>query len=111
MRPVEAPGIMEAELDDELVFEIAYVEEEKGRVSLRNIETCLSSLESIRRKPLEQGRVLYQYYNSETEASCDFLVTAGGNARPPALTCELTLPRPTFFALECLPLAVRVARE
>ena len=108
--PTEGP-------DGELIFEIAYVEDEKGRVSLRNVESSLNSLESIRRKPQEDGSLVYQYHNPETEACCDFVVrpleaaSSGRREGGASLTCELVLPRPSFFALECLPLAVRVARE
>ena len=90
---------------------MAYVEEEKGRPSFRYIETCLNALESTRRQVLEDGTALYQYHNVDTDAACDFVLSTQGKDKPPTLTCELTLPRPTTFALECLPLAVRVARD
>ena len=96
---------MEADTEDELIFEVAFVEEERGRSSLRNMEACLASLEGIRRKPLEQGVTLFQYFNPDTQATCDFVISGT------ALSCEMAMPRATFFALECLPLMVRVARE
>lgn len=91
-----------------LVFEVAYVaDNDQSPPTRAALRQALAALEFLQLSP-RTG--VHRYRNPETQVWGDF-VEYEPDGDLVGLSFEMELPRPLFFALECVPLIVQVARE
>lgn len=95
-----------------LVFEVSYfLGTERRAPAPETIHQVLGTVENLRSVPGSSKEKVYEYLNRDSGVSCRFVVYPVGGGSEIGLSYEMDLPRPTFFALETLPLIVSVARE
>lgn len=95
-----------------LVFEVAYfLGTERRTPSPDTIHQVLGGLENLRAVSGSGKEKVYEYLNRDSGVSCRFVAYPVSGGSEVGLSFEMDLPRPTFFALETLPLIVSVARE
>jgi hypothetical protein len=93
--------------DSEMIFELAYqLPGGRNLPSLADLRRFFKELPDLQ----ANGSSGWRYFNPDTQVSCDFLAYQPRD-REAGLSFELALPRARFFALECLPMAVALARE
>ena len=98
---------------EELVFEVAYYySEDRQKLTRETIQRTLLDIEGVQGERAESSREqVFRYYNRDTGVSCNFVMFPPPEEGEVGLAMEMMLPRPVYFALEALPMAVRVARE
>ena len=95
-----------------LVFEVSYfLGTERRAPGPDTIHQVLGGLENLRLVPGSGKERVYEYLNRDSGVSCRFVSYPVHGGHEVGLSFEMDLPRPTFFALETLPLIVSVARE
>ena len=94
--------------NDQLVFEVAFVT--NGKQSAPNRATLRQALGALEFLQISTRSSVHRYLNPETQVRADF-VEYQPEGDLVGLSLEMELPRPLFFALECVPLVVQVARE
>ena len=93
--------------DSELIFELSYqIRNGRGVPNLADLRRFFKELPDV----VPDGNSSWRYFNGETQVSCDF-VAYEPRAGEAGISFEMGLPRARFFALECLPMAVALARE
>lgn len=77
----------------------------------KNLKQFLSSVENL--SPIEGAgkEQKFRYYNDATGVTARFVGYKPDYGDEIGLAFEMTLPHPTFFALEALPVALSIARE
>lgn len=93
--------------DSEMIFELAYqLPDGRNLPSLADLRRFFKELPDVQ----ATGSSGWRYFNPDTQVTCDFLAYQPRD-REAGLSFEMALPRARFFALECLPMAVALARE
>ena len=99
-----------------LLFELLYVDPSRSREDQpsgppKSLKQFLNSLENLKTATGGKNEKRCKYFNEATGVEAAFVAYEPEFGDEVGLAFEMALPRPTFFALEALPLALSVARE
>ncbi len=94
-----------------MLFELLYLTNEPSKPNWKALEKTLEQLDHLSKPKKQEGETVFHYRNPDTRVSCRFVRYEPEEPDEVGLAFETELPRPTFFALEVLPMAILVARE
>jgi len=99
-----------------LLFELLYVDPARSRRDKpegppKDLKQYLSSLSNLRLKKDKSSDRRVEYFNDATGVGAFFVGYEPEFGDEVGLAFEMSLPRPTFFALEAIPAALSIARE
>lgn len=99
-----------------MLFELLYLDPARPRDSQpsgppKNLKAFLGSVENLSLVSDRNDELFFEYHNEATGVSAKFVGYRPEFGDEIGLAFEMTLPRPTFFALEALPIALSIARE
>lgn len=93
-----------------MLFELLYVTQDEPP-EFSTIQKVLKTIPQIRSGKKDGNETVFPYRHEDTLVRFDFVRYSPGERDEVGLAFEMTLPRPTFFAQEALPVAILVARE
>lgn len=94
-----------------MVFELVYLVSDRRAPGERALRKGLERVDYLSSPKKVGQETHFKYRNPDTQVTCRFIIYAPEDDEEAGLAFEMDLPRPRFFALEALPLAVLVARE
>lgn len=93
-------------------FELVYlIPDDRRAPSEKALRTALKGISYLNSGKKLQGETVFSYRNPDTRVTCRFILYPSEDEEEVGLAFEMDLPRPRFFALEALPMAIQVARE
>ncbi|MCA9791569.1 MAG: hypothetical protein KC910_07225 [Candidatus Eremiobacteraeota bacterium] len=94
-----------------MLFELLYLTSQGKRPTAKELDRTFEQIENLA-PPRRQGdEVHIVYRNVDTSVECRFVRYPPEHDDEIGLAFETEVPRPSFFALEVLPIAILVARE